>query len=175
MRRQSHLCLRDVLRSLQRTPLLAPASEGVTNLFERFLLLAGGSNADAGEGSKGAQDVLYVLDALKECLFHISIKYKTAVLKYYKTLLALQQPLVTKRITDSLNILCLNPSTDVSPEVLLDLLCSLALSVSTNETSVDGMTVTARLLGNGMAKIYSLNRQICIVKLPIVFNALRGL
>ncbi|XP_034221064.1 uncharacterized protein LOC117631848 isoform X2 [Prunus dulcis] len=173
VRRQSSLCLRDVLQNFQGTPLLSPASEGVTNLFERFLLLAGGSNADAGEGPKGAQEVLYVLDALKECLFHISIKYKTAVLKYYKTLLALQQPLVTKRITDSLNILCLNPSTDVSPEVLLDLLCSLALSVSTNETSVDGMTVTARLLGNGMAKIYSLNRQICIVKLPIVFNALR--
>ncbi|BBH05823.1 ARM repeat superfamily protein [Prunus dulcis] len=146
VRRQSSLCLRDVLQNFQGTPLLSPASEGVTNLFERFLLLAGGSNADAGEGPKGAQEVLYVLDALKECLFHISIKYKTAVLKYYKTLLALQQPLVTKRITDSLNILCLNPSTDVSPEVLLDLLCSLTLSVSTNETSVDGMTVTARLL-----------------------------
>ncbi|KAI5324915.1 hypothetical protein L3X38_033988 [Prunus dulcis] len=158
VRRQSHLCLRDVLRSLQGTPLLAPASEGVTNLFERFLLLAGGSNADAGEGPKGAQEVLYVSDALKECLFHMSIKYKTAVLKHYKTLLELQQPLVTKRITDSLNILCLNPSTNVSPEVLLDLLCSLALSVSTNETSVDGMAVTARLLGNGMAKVYSLNR-----------------
>ncbi|KAL6277373.1 hypothetical protein ACE6H2_020974 [Prunus campanulata] len=173
VRRQSHLCLRDVLQSFQGTPLLSPASEAVTNLFERFLLLAGGSNADAGEGPKGAQEVLYVSDALKECLFHMSIKYKTAVLKYYKTLLELQQPLVTKRITDSLNILCLNPSTDVSPEVLLDLLCSLALSVSTNETSVDGMTVKARLLGNGMAKVYSLNRQICVVKLPIVFIALR--
>ncbi|XP_008242327.1 PREDICTED: RRP12-like protein [Prunus mume] len=149
VRRQSQLCLRDVLQSFQGTPLLAPASEGVTNLFERFLLLAGGSNADAGEGPKGAQEVLYILD------------------------LDLHQPLVTKRITDSLNILCLNPSTDVSPEVLLDLLCSLALSVSTNETSVDGMTFTARLLGSGMAKVYSLNRHICVVKLPIVFNALR--
>ncbi|BFG39488.1 hypothetical protein CerSpe_257610 [Prunus speciosa] len=173
VRRQSHLCLRDVLQSFQGTPLLAPASEGVTNLFERFLLLAGGSNADAGEGSKGAQEVLYVLDALKECLFLMSINYKTAILKYYKTLLELHQPLVTKRITDSLNILCLNPTTDVSPEVLLDLLCSLALSVSTNETSADGMTFTARLLGTGMAKVYSLNRQICVVKLPTVFNALR--
>ncbi|XP_021804868.1 RRP12-like protein [Prunus avium] len=173
VRRQSQLCLRDVLQSFQGTPLLALASEGVTNLFERFLLLAGGSNADAGEGPKGAQEVLYILDALKECLFLMSIKYKTSVLKYYKTLLELHQPLVTKRITDSLNILCLNPSTDVSPEVLLDLLCSLALSVSTNETAVDGMTFTARLLGSGMAKVYSLNRHICVVKLPIVFNALR--
>ncbi|PQQ15272.1 RRP12-like protein [Prunus yedoensis var. nudiflora] len=173
VRRQSHLCLRDVLQSFQGTPLLAPASEAVTNLFERFLLLAGGSNADAGEGPKGAQEVLYVLDALKECLFLMSINYKTAILKYYKTLLELHQPLVTKRITDSLNILCLNPTTDVSPEVLLDLLCSLALSVSTNKTSADGMTFTARLLGTGMAKVYSLNRQICVVKLPTVFNALR--
>ncbi|BBH08124.1 ARM repeat superfamily protein [Prunus dulcis] len=166
VRRQSHLCLRDVLQSFQGTTLLAPASEG-------FLLLAGGSNPDAGEGPKEAQEVLYVLDALKECLFLMSINYKTAVLKYYKTLLELHQPLVTKRITDSLNILCLNPTTDVSPEVLLDLLCSLALSVSTNETSADGMTFTACLLGTGMAKVYSLNRQICVVKLPTVFNALR--
>ncbi|KAM2313831.1 hypothetical protein ACFX1S_026933 [Malus domestica] len=173
VRRQSHLCLRDVLQSFQGTPLLAPASEGITNLFERFLLLAGGSKADASEGPKGAQEVLYVLEALKECLFLMSIKCKTNVLKYYKTLLELRQPLVTKRITDSLNILCLNPSSDVSPEVLLDLLCSLALSVSTNETSVDGMTFTACLLGTGMGKVYSLNRQICVVKLPLVFNALK--
>ncbi|TQD93685.1 hypothetical protein C1H46_020689 [Malus baccata] len=173
VRRQSHLCLRDVLQSFQGTPLLAPASEGITNLFERFLLLAGGSKADASEGPKGAQEVLYVLDGLKECLFLMSIKCKTNVLKYYKTLLELRQPLVTKRITDSLNILCLNPLSDVSSEVLLDLLCSLALSISTNETSVDGMTFTARLLGTGMGKVYSLNRQICVVKLPLVFNALK--
>ncbi|XP_008242162.1 PREDICTED: RRP12-like protein [Prunus mume] len=131
VRRQSHLCLRDVLQSFQGSP------------------------------------------KIEECLFLLSINYKTAVLKYYKTLLELHQPLVTKRITDSLNILCLNPTTDVSPEVLLDLLCSLALSVSTNKTSADGMTFTARLLGTGMAEVYSLNRQICVVKLPTVFNALR--
>lgn len=156
--------------------MLAPASEGITNIFERFLLLAGGSNATATvEGPKGAQEVLYVLDALKDSLPLMSIKFTTTILKYYKTLLELRQPLVTRRITDSLNLLCIDDTKEVSPEALLDLLCSLALAVSTNETSADGMTFTARLLDVGMRKIYSLNRQICVVKLPVVFKALIGL
>ncbi|KAK9275403.1 hypothetical protein L1049_022667 [Liquidambar formosana] len=175
VRRQSHLCICDVLQSFQETPVLVPASEGIIKIFERFLLLAGGSNATASEGPKGAQEVLYVLDALKECLPLMSVKFTTSILKYFKTLLELRQPLVTRRITDSLNVFCLHPTKEVSPEALLDLLCSLALSVSTNETSADAMTFTARLLDVGMKKIYSLNRQICIVKLPVVFNALRDI
>lgn len=153
---------------------MAPASEGITNVFERFLLLAGGSNPHSDEGPKGAQEVLYILDAMKDCLPLMSMKYTTIVIKYFKTLLELHQPLVTRRITDSLSLLCLNPNSGVSAEVLLDLLCSLALSVS-SETSVDSMAVTARLLDVGMSKVYSDDRQICVVKLPVVFNALRGL
>ncbi|XP_030530465.1 RRP12-like protein isoform X3 [Rhodamnia argentea] len=173
IRRQSHLCLRDVLRSFHGTPAVVPASEGVTSMFERFLLLAGGSKGDATEGSRGAQEVLYVLDSLKECLPFMSLKYTSNTLKYFKTLLELRQPLVTRRITDGLSALCLYPTSEVSPEALLDLLCSLAHLVSASETSVDGMTFTARLLDAGMRKVYSLNRQICVVKLPLIFNALR--
>ncbi|XP_027329216.1 RRP12-like protein isoform X2 [Abrus precatorius] len=175
VRRQSHLCLRDVLLNIQNTSLLASASEGVTNLLERFLLLAGGANANAGEGTKGAQQVLYILDALKECLPFLSLKYKTSVLKYFKTLLDLRQPLVTRRITDGLNFLCVYPTSEVSPEALLELLISLALSISSNEMSGDAMTFTARLLDAGMNKIYSVNRQICVIKLPVVFNALKDI
>ncbi|GMP59840.1 hypothetical protein CsSME_00022955 [Camellia sinensis var. sinensis] len=162
VRRQSHMCLRDVLLT-------------ITNVFERFLLLAGGSNASSSERPKGAQEVLYILDALKDCLPLLSLKFSTSILKYFKSLLELRQPLVTRRITNSLNALCLHPTVELSPEVLLDLLCSLGLSISANEMSVDDMTFTARLLDIGMKKIYSLNRQICIVKLPLIFNALRDI
>ncbi|KAE9602507.1 hypothetical protein Lalb_Chr12g0200311 [Lupinus albus] len=175
VRRQSHLCLRDVLLNFQKLSLLASASEGVTSQLERLLLLVGGANASAGEGNKGAQQILFILDALKECIPLLSLKYKTNILKYYKTLLDLRQPLVTRRITDGLSFLCHYPESEVSPEALLELLSSLALSISSNETTGDGMTVTARLLDSGMNKVYSLNRQICVIKLPIVFIALQDI
>lgn len=175
VRRQAQLCLRSVLEKFQKTSLVGPASEGLTNAFERFLLLAGGSNPDNNEGPKGAQEVLHFLDALKDCLPLMSTKYTTVILKYYKTLLELRQPVVTRRVTDSLLLLCLKPDAVVSSETLLDILCSLAISVGTNETSVDAMTFTARLLDVGMVKVYLLNRQLCVVKLPVVFNALKDI
>ncbi|XP_054814971.1 uncharacterized protein LOC129315359 isoform X2 [Prosopis cineraria] len=175
VRRQSHLCLRDVLLSFQESPLLVSASEGITSIFERFLLVAGGENARSGEGPKGAQQVLYILDALKECLPLMSLKCKTCILKYFKTLLDLHQPLVTRRITDGLSFLCLYPASEVSPEALLELLNSLALSISTNEISGDVMAFTSRLLDVGMNKVFTLNRQMCVIQLPIVFNALKDI
>ncbi|XVE97854.1 hypothetical protein REPUB_Repub03eG0054800 [Reevesia pubescens] len=174
-RRQANLCLREVLHSYRGTPVLAPASEAITNLFERFLLLAGGSNVNPNGGTKGAQEVLYILDALKDSLPLMSMKYMTTILKYYKTLLELRQSLVTRRVTDSLNVVCTYPNVDVSAEALIDLLSSLALSVSSSETSAVGMTFNARLLSSGMLKVYSLNRQLCVVKLPIVFCALKDI
>lgn len=172
VRKQSHSCIRDVLQSFQGSPLLAPASEGFTNMFEKLLLLAGASKGAPSE--KGAQEILHVLEALKDCLPYISLKYKTSILKYYKTLLGVRKPLVTRRITDSLSILCLHPGVEVKPEELVDLLSSLAGSVPVDETSADGMTFTARLLDVGMRKVYNLNRQICVDKLPLVLNALQG-
>ncbi|XP_057968384.1 uncharacterized protein LOC131157934 [Malania oleifera] len=175
VRRQSHLCIRDVLQSFQGTSMLTPASEGVTNILQRSLLLAGGSNASASDGPQSAQEILYILDALKESLPYMSMKFMTIILKYFKTLLEFHQPFLTRRITDSLNILCLHETVEVPPELLVDLLCSLALSAPAKETSADGMTFTARLLDVGMRKVYSLSRQICVVKLPVVFNALRDI
>ncbi|KAI3443520.1 hypothetical protein Pfo_000185 [Paulownia fortunei] len=177
VRKQSHSCLREVLVYFQLAPvlapLLAPASEAITNIFERFLLIAGGSNANVSEGPKAAQEVLYILDALKICLPYMSSKSSTNILKYFKSLLELRHPIVTRRITDGLNALCLHSGGEISAEVLLDLLCSLATSVSPNESSAESMAFTARLLDSGMKKVYSLNRQICVVKLPVVFNALK--
>ncbi|WCJ42841.1 ARM repeat superfamily protein [Euphorbia peplus] len=175
VRRQASISIRDVLQSFQGTSVLAPASERITNMFERFLLLAGGSNGNEAEKPRGAQEVLYILDTLKDGLPLMSMKCKTTILKYYKTLLELRQTVVTRRVTDSLNVICLQPTSDVSAEALLDLLCSLALYASSNETSVDNMTFTARLLDSGMRKVQSLNRQICVVKLPLVFSTLKDI
>ncbi|KAL5068261.1 hypothetical protein RYX36_019148 [Vicia faba] len=183
VREQSHLFLRDVLISFQKSSLLASASEGVQNILDRFLLLAGGVNANAndantnaGKETIGAQQVLYILDALKECFPLLSLTCKTSILKHFKSLLVLRQPLVTKRITNCLNFLFLNPESEVSPEALLEVLCSLStLSTSSNVMSGDGITFNARLLDAGMKKVFSLNRQMCVIKLPSVFNDLKDI
>ncbi|XP_043695681.1 RRP12-like protein [Telopea speciosissima] len=172
IRRQSHTCLCDVLRSFQGSLVLARASDEITKIFAKFFLLAGGSNPNASERPKGAQEVLHILYALKDCLPLMSFKSTTGILKYFKTLLEVRQPIVIRRITDCLHALCIYPTSEVCPEALLDLLCSLASSISADEKSVDGMTFTARLLDSGMRKVYALNRQLCVVKLPLVFNAL---
>ncbi|QHN83601.1 hypothetical protein HN51_060040 [Arachis hypogaea] len=175
VRRKSHLYLRDVLLNLQKSSLLASASEGVKNLLESFSLLAHRADANASEGTVGAQQVLYILDALKENLPFVSLEDKTSILENYKILLNLHEPLVTRRITDGLSFLCLYPTSEVSPDPLLELLCLLAHSISSNETSGEGMTFTARLLATGMNKVYLLKRRICVVKLPLVFNALKDI
>lgn len=178
VRKQSHSCLREVLEYFQLapglSPLLAPGSEAITNVFERFLLIAGGSNETASEVPKAAQEVLHILDALKICLPYMSSKSSTNIMKYFKSLLQLRHPMVTRRISDGLNALCLHSAGELPAEVLLDLLCSIATSLSLEETSADGMTFSARLLDNGMKRIYSLNRQICVNKLPVIFNDLKG-
>lgn len=175
--KQSHICLRNVLKYFQLvpalSPLLASASEAITNVFVRFLLLAGGSNENISAASETARDVLRILDALKICLPYMSSKSITNVLERFKSLLTLRQRVVTRPITDGLNALCLHSGAEISAEILLDLLCSLATSGSLNESSADSMMFTARLLDTGMKRVYSLNRQICVVKLPLVFNALK--
>ncbi|KAK9110865.1 hypothetical protein Sjap_018925 [Stephania japonica] len=172
VRKQAHRCLHTTLESFQRYPVLAPASEGITNIFERLLLLVGGSNSATTETQVGAQHILYVLDVLKDCLPLMASKSITSMLKYFKTLLDLHHCHVTRRITDSLSVLCLHPTREVAPDVLLDLLCSLALSVPRKAKSADDMTATVRLLDVGIRKVYAQNRQTCVVKLPVIFNAL---
>ncbi|GLT76220.1 hypothetical protein SLA2020_478930 [Shorea laevis] len=173
VRKQAHLCLRHVLQVFQGTSALAPASEGITNVFERFLLLTGSAKADSDKEPQGVHEVLYVLDAFKNCLPLMSMKYMTTVLKYYKTLLDLHQPLVDKRIIDSLYVVCAHPTKEFSTDSMLDLLCSVALSVSTDEKSAVALTFNARLPSMGMIKIYSLHKQTCVIKIPFIFNVLK--
>ncbi|KAF5811742.1 hypothetical protein HanXRQr2_Chr04g0184971 [Helianthus annuus] len=166
------------MQGFQETSVLSPASEAIATTFEKFLQLAGGldtnPNPNPQEGSR-AQEVLYVLDSLKDTLPLVSLKFSTRILYYFKYLLALHQPVATRRITDALYLLCLQPTVDVSPEALVDLLCSLATSVSSNEMSGDNLSFVARLLDAGMKKVCSLNRHACVVKLPVVFSAFKDI
>ncbi|KAG0499668.1 hypothetical protein HPP92_004359 [Vanilla planifolia] len=174
VRKQSSVCLHDVLESFQGSAVLVSASEEIMRSFERFLLL-GGSNPPipaAGKESKGAREILYILDALKDSIYLISTRSTNAILKYCKCLLDMRQSSVTRSVMDILQTLCSRQTSNYSPELLLDLLCSLALSVSEKESSADSMASTARLLNVGTNRVFSLNRKICIVKLPIIFNSL---
>ncbi|EAY87765.1 hypothetical protein OsI_09183 [Oryza sativa Indica Group] len=176
VRKQSHSCLRDILLSFQRQAVLVPASEGITRCFERFLLLAGGSNAvntDVAEGGpKGAKEVLYILNALKCCLPLMSSKPSNTIIKYFKALLDLHQPILTRSILEILHAVGDSLTVQLKSDVLLDIVCSLGLSVSVERKSGDEMASIARLLNVATRKIYNQNKNICVVKLPLVFTSL---
>ncbi|KAI3965357.1 hypothetical protein MKX01_042838 [Papaver californicum] len=174
VRKQCHTCLHDILQSFKGTGMLAPACEGITRIFERNLLFACKSNtaSTSDGGSGGAQAVLYIIHCLKNCLPLMAKKNITSVLNHYKSLLELDQSVVSRLITDNLNALCIHPMSEVSPEVLGDLLGSLANAVHKGNRTADSMTFTARLLDVGIRKVYPLDRQGCVVKLPDVFRAL---
>ncbi|KAK9058622.1 hypothetical protein SSX86_023464 [Deinandra increscens subsp. villosa] len=110
-----------------------------------------------------------------ESLPLMSPEFSTKILNLFKPLLALHQPAATRKITDALYLLCLQPTIEVSPEALVDLLCSLATSVSSNEMSGDNLTFTARVLNDGMKKVFSLSRQTCVFNLPVVFSAFKDI
>ncbi|KAJ3696083.1 hypothetical protein LUZ60_001460 [Juncus effusus] len=180
VRKQAHMCLKEILQSFQKLTVLIPASESITSTFERFLLLAGGSNPQnpkpqteqEGEKPKGAMEVLHMLTALKESLPLMAPKSSNIIMKYFKTLLDLRQPVVTRGILDILHAVCARQVNGVDSEVLLDLLCSLSLSVSAEEKSGDELASIARLLNIGMKKAYEINKDISVVKLPLIFNSL---
>ncbi|KAI0499276.1 hypothetical protein KFK09_020179 [Dendrobium nobile] len=174
VRKQSYACLHDVLQSFQGSTILLLASEGITSALERFLLLCGSNppNSVAVEESKGAREVLYILNALKDCIDLISIKSTNIILKYCKYLLDMRQLSVTRSIMEILQTLCSRQASNFSPEFLLELLCSLAHFIPEKEKSADGLASVARLLNLGTKRVFSLNRNMCVVKLPIIFNSL---
>ncbi|KAM0891964.1 hypothetical protein ACQ4PT_026063 [Festuca glaucescens] len=173
VRKQSHSSLRDILLSFQRQPVLVPASQAIARAFERFMLLAGGSNnASAAEGPKGANEIICILDALKGCLHLMTSKPSNDILKYFKVLLNVHQPILTRSILEILHAVGDSPTLQLKPDVLLDLMCSLGLSVSTERKSGDELASIARLLNVGTRKIYSQNKNIVVVKLPLIFTSL---
>ncbi|GLJ21439.1 hypothetical protein SUGI_0394870 [Cryptomeria japonica] len=176
----AHLCLEDVLRSYQGLPVLGLASEGVGNLFEQFLLMAGGSNAGGtigkiqadSNGANGAMEVLHILHALKIILPLMSGKVISKLLAHFKLLMQLRQQFLTRHVMNILYALCIHPSADVPTTELTDLLGWLASSFFSDEKSADEIMFAARLLDHGMKKIYDLDKNLCTVKLPYVFHSL---
>jgi len=140
------------------------------------LLLAGGSNdantGSAAEGPKGAREVIHILNALKCCLPLMASKPSNTILKYFTALLGLRQPIVTKSILEILHAVGDSPTVQLKPDMLLDLMCSLGISVSTERKSGDELASIARLLNIGTRKVYSQNKNIFVVKLPLVFASL---
>jgi ribosomal RNA-processing protein 12 len=178
VRKQSHACLRDMLQSFQKLNILISASEEITSTFERFLLLADGTNCQdqtKGERPTGAMEIFYVLGSLKESLPLMAPKSTNIILKYFKTLLDLHQPVVTRGILEILQAICVRETNGADPQILLDLLCSIGLSVPVEHKSGDELAAIARLLYHSMKKVYILNKEIAVVKLPLVFNSLGGM
>jgi ribosomal RNA-processing protein 12 len=139
------------------------------------MLLAGGSsNGSEAEGPKGANEIICILDALKGCLHLMTSKPSNDILKYFKVLLNVHQPILTRSILEILHAVGDSPTLQLKPDVLLDLICSLGLSVSTERKSGDELASIARLLNVGTRKVYSQNKNIFVVKLPLIFTSLGG-
>ncbi|KAI3950422.1 hypothetical protein MKW92_010667 [Papaver armeniacum] len=147
VRKQCHTCLHDILQSLKGTGMLAPACQNIMRIFERNLSFS--------------QAFLHIIHCLKNCLPLMAEKSITRVLNHYKSLLELDQPVVSRLITDSLNAL-----------FLVDLLGSLENAVHKGNLTADRMTFAACLLDVGMRKVYSLDRQECVVKLLMALKSL---
>ncbi|CAN8277424.1 unnamed protein product [Cochlearia groenlandica] len=175
VRKLANSCLRDVLKKSHGTKAWQSVSGAIAESFQKYLDLATKSEQGSTEGSRGAQQVIYILIALKECLSLMSKKHIANVIVGFKVLLILRDPFITRPVIDSLNTLCLNPASQVPVEALLEVLSLVAGLFSAPETSADAMTFTARLLKVGLMRAYSLNRDFCVVKLPAVFNGLKDI
>lgn len=155
-------------------------------------MLGGGSNASfnghtnaAAAASAliqgGVLKYWYVLDVMKICLVLLPTNFKLAVLNYFKAIfelileLEVHRPPITTRLESCLERVCLHPSPDVPPQLLLDLLCLVSLSVSRKLPRAHEGATTSRLLNSGVVNVYSFNGEICVSKLPLVFDALKVL
>ncbi|KAF8100994.1 hypothetical protein N665_0212s0035 [Sinapis alba] len=175
VRKLASSCLRDVLVKSSGTKAWQSLSGTIAELFQKYLDLAHKSEVRSAEGAKGAQQVLYILSALKECLALMSKKHIATVIDGFKILLITRDAFIARPVIDSLNALCLNPTSEVPVEALVEVLYHAAVLFSAPETSADAMTSTARLLKVGMMRAFSLSRDICVVKLPSVFNGLKDI
>ncbi|XP_062010728.1 uncharacterized protein LOC133727119 isoform X1 [Rosa rugosa] len=172
VRTQLCLCLPDVLQRFQGTPLFDPAIKKITDLLNKYPPLGNHDVKASASVLSQKEKAWFTLDVVKVSLCLMSTEDRTAVLIYFKSLLELNQFPVTARIVDCLYGLCLDPSADVSPELLLDLIRSICLSVTQHKMMYIPETA-AGLLSIGVAKVYSFNQKICKTNLPIVFDALK--
>ncbi|CAN6996204.1 unnamed protein product [Brassica rapa subsp. trilocularis] len=172
VRKLANSCLRDVLEKTRGTKACQSVSGTIAESFQKHLDLAHNSEARSAEG---AQQVLYLLSTLKECVALMSKKHVATVIEGFKMLMVTRDAFVARPVIDSLNALCLNPTSEVPVEALVEVLYHAAVLFSAPETSADAMTSTARLFKVGMVRAFSLNRDVCVVKLPGVFNGLKDI
>ncbi|KAG2326830.1 hypothetical protein Bca52824_009558 [Brassica carinata] len=175
VRKLANSCLRDVLEKSRGTKTCQSVSGNIAELFQKYLNLAHKSEAPSAEGARGAQQVLYLLSTLKECLALMSKKHVATVIEGFKMLMITRDAFITRPVIDSLNALCLSPTSEVPVEALVEVLYHAAVLFSAHESSADAMTFTARLLKVGMMRAFSINRDVCVVKLPSVFNGLKDI
>ncbi|KAF2605537.1 hypothetical protein F2Q70_00025145 [Brassica cretica] len=172
VRKLANSCLRDVLEKTRGTKACQSVSGTIAESFQKHLDLAHKSEARSAEG---AQQVLYLLSTLKECLALMSKKHVATVIEGFKMLMVTRDAFIARPVIDSLNALCLNPTSEVPAETLVEVLYHAAVLFSAPETSADAMTFTARLMKVGMMRAFSMNRDVCVVKLPGVFNGLKDI
>ncbi|XP_050372180.1 uncharacterized protein LOC126790091 [Argentina anserina] len=170
VREQLHACLADVLQSFQGTPLLYLATKQITDLLNKYPLLVNYDENTSESVPSQEEKALFTLEVVNVSLSLLSTEDRTAVLVYYKSLLELNKFDVTSRISDGLYRLCLDPSADHSPQLLLDIVLSLCLFVTQHK--IIPRTI-ASFLSAGVTKVYSYDRKMCEVNLPIVFDALK--
>lgn len=96
------------------------------------------------------------------------------VLNCYEAMWKLHSPIINVRVANSVIALCNHPTLMVFNKEMLGFLCSLTSSELMN-TSYTISMATTRLLDIGIRKVYLVNREICVIKLPVVFRALAGL
>uniref|UniRef100_A0A1J3F6E5 RRP12-like protein n=1 Tax=Noccaea caerulescens TaxID=107243 RepID=A0A1J3F6E5_NOCCA len=175
VRKLATSCLRNVLQKSHGTKACQLVSGAIAELFQKYLHTARESEAGSTEGSRGAHQMLHVLITLEECLALMSRKHIASLFEGFKVLLTMRVPYITGSVIDSLNAVCLNPTSDVPVEALVEVLSIAAGPFKAHETSADAMTFTARMLKVGLTRAFSLNRDLCVVKLPTVFNGLKDI
>lgn len=182
VRKRAQLCMTGILSAFQGSPALSPASEAIVSSFEQSLKSVIGPTASGKiteksvPGKTGAVEVLHMLGGMTGMLPLMSSKTVGRVLPVLGNLVELKQPLLTRRILDTLQALCMSPSAEIPSDVLGDVLGDLASFFSnTKKKDVDEVPVATRVIQHGFERLYQLDPASCARKLPAVFNSLTGL
>ncbi|CAM6087178.1 unnamed protein product [Calypogeia fissa] len=181
VRKRAQLCMTGILSAFRGSPALSPASEAIVSSLEQSLKsvigsASGRTSEKSAPGKPGAVEVLHMLGGLTGMLPLMSGKTIGRVLPVLANLVEMKQPLLIRRILDTLQALCMSPSAEIPPDVLGDVLGNLASFFSnTKKKDVDEIPVATRVIQHGFERLYNLDTASCARKLPVVFNALTGL
>lgn len=182
VRKRAHECTAEVLRGFQASPALEMASEVIVTLLEKSIsAVSGNKGANCGGKVPGttksmeALQILYLLNALKLLLPSMSVKSVGKVLAYFSKLLELRQPFLSRQILNTMQPFCMDPSVEIPPAGLTDVLEKLAAMLSQEKKAGDESMAAARVLTKGMERLYAVDPQLCARKLPLAFQSLAGM